>query len=394
MYVHDLNCSWMKHPFATNRFEVKTEKQIRDIQKLGIQELYIDTDMDIVPNEPGTSKGPETRAVSQEPMVSESENIPTSGCNLEEEMGRSAKIKWEMLKKIEESMGKVRLGQQIELEQFNPVVERMIESITRNKDALLGLTRIRRLDKYTFEHSVSVSVLLTAFGLHLNFPQEEVMQIGIGGLLFDIGKVKIPQNILLKRNKLTEQEFVIIKKHVVYSRELLEAMPGISDIALSIADEHHERMDGSGYPDGKVGDDISFFGQMAAIVDAYDALTTDRVYCDGMSPTQALQNLIGWGESLFNQELVHKFIHFIGIYPIGSLVSLSDGHFAVIIESGDEPLLPKIRVIFNSITRQFVTSMDIELSNQQAGNDLKIVGAVDPAKWRIDPSDFLPHRAY
>lgn len=393
MYVHDLSCNWMKHPFAVNKFKIKNKMQISAIRNAGIRELYIDTDKGIDIEKHDVAYEAEKQSPERVLVDSEASRKSTRTKSMTEELARASKVKKEATRVVADIMEGVRLGRQVELERVNPVVEGIVSSIMSNEDALLGLTRIRKMDKYIFEHSVSVSVLLTSFAKHLNFPEEDLLQIGIGGLLHDIGKIKTPQNILNKPGKLTDQEFAIMKKHVVYGKELLEAVPGISDIILSIATEHHERLDGTGYLDGKRGDEISLYGQMAAIVDVYDALTADRVYGEGMSPHTALVKLVTWGKSRFNQELLQSFIHCIGIYPIGSLVSLSDARFAVVVESGKKDLLsPKIRIVFDSIKRQFLTPQDVDLSAKQKGDEIKIISAVDPAKWRISPETFLDHR--
>lgn len=391
MYVHVSNSSWMKSPSGSKAFEIKTKEQIQTIQKTGVQELFIDTVKGIDLDEPDTTNNPDK---IEEPRASNIKEESFQARSLEEELGHAAKVKKNASKIVSKIMNDAQLGHPIELGQASALVEGMLESTIRNKDALIGLTRIRQLDKYNLEHSVSTSILLTAFCWHLNLPLEDVIQVGLGGFLCDIGKLKVPQNILTKPGELTDQEHEIIKKHVNYGLEMLENISEVTDIILDITRDHHERIDGSGYPEGKSGDDISMYGQIAAIVDTYDALTSNRVYKKRISPSQALKKLVSLGNSLFDSELVQNFIHFIGVYPIGTLVSLSDGNFAVVIESSNESLSPKVRVIFNSIKRSFLTPKDLELSNMQAGKGLKIVGAVDPEKWRIDPANFLPHRDY
>ncbi|QYZ66287.1 MAG: phosphodiesterase [Gammaproteobacteria bacterium (ex Lamellibrachia satsuma)] len=395
MYVHDLRCNWMKHPFAVNKFEIRNKMQIGAIRNAGIRELYIDTDKGIDTEKHDAAYEVKKQSAEKVLLDSETKLKSTRTKSLADELVYASKVKKEATRVVADIMEDARLGRQIELERVNPVVEGIVSSVMRNEDALLGLTRIRKMGKYTFEHSVSVSVLLTAFAKHLNFPEEDLLQIGIGGLLHDIGKIKTPQNILNKPGKLTDQEFAIMKKHVVYSKEILETVPGISDIILNIATENHERLDGTGYLDGKRGDEISIYGQMAAIVDVYDALTADRVYREGMPPNTALVKLVTWGSSHFNQELLQNFIHCVGIYPIGSVVSLSDARLAVVVESGKKDLLsPKIRIIFDSIKRQFLTPQDVDLSVRQKGEKITIVSAVDPAKWRISPDDYLDHRTF
>jgi putative nucleotidyltransferase with HDIG domain len=171
----------------------------------------------------------------------------------------------------------VRLGKQVELEQLDPVVENIITSVFRNQDALLPLLRLKDHDNYTFQHSVSVCALLVSFARGLKLERPIIKEIAIGGLLHDVGKAKVPDDILNKPAKLTEAEFAKMKSHVVQSILILQNTPGISQIALDVAGQHHERFDGTGYPNKLKGDEISLYGRMGAIVDVYDAITSDRV---------------------------------------------------------------------------------------------------------------------
>ncbi len=398
MYVHDLGCSWIKHPFATSKFAVSSAEHISKIQQVGITELVIDTDRGLdVAKEPVAESialakvQPETKLrIPPETTVEGSDNrpVPAKTC-LEDALERAVKVREEATEVVSSIMEDVRLGKQLEVEKIGPIVENMVESVMGNTDALLGLTRIREMDQYTFEHSVSVSVLLAAFAKHLGMPREDIVEVGIGGMLHDIGKTKTPLGILNKPAKLTSSEFEIMRKHVTYSEEILSLVPGLSEIALSIALEHHERFDGSGYPLKISGDDISLVGQMGAIVDVYDAITADRCYHKGMLPSTAMKKLNQWSGGHFNPELVQAFIHCVGIYPPGTLVSLSNGKVALILESSEgQLLLPKVRVIFDSLKRSFVAREDIDLSNQ-GERGLSIIGSVDPVKWRIDPMEYM-----
>jgi len=392
MYVHDLDCSWIQHPFTVNQFKLVKQAQIEQIKKAGIQEFYIDTEKGI---------DIEEIAVVDEMMDHDSSELLSQNVAKEsnkkalaDELLSANKVKREATQAISNIMENARLGKLIDLDHIEPVVENVVFSALSNKDALIGLTRIRKLDKYTFEHAVGSSILLVAFGESIALNKDELIQMGIGGLLMDIGKSLAPQKILTKPGKLTDKEFAIMREHVSNSMDILEKMTGVSDIVMSIANEHHERYDGSGYPAGKQGEGISLYGQMAAIVDVYDALTVDRVYCSGISPNAALKKLVALGKQ-FNQELVQQFIHCVGIYPIGSLIALSNGRFAVVIDRGDKGLLyPVVRVIFDSTKRQFMTPQDVDLSDQRGKEIVKIVGAVEPGKWRINPADFMEHARY
>jgi putative nucleotidyltransferase with HDIG domain len=391
MYVEDLQCRWIDHPFAVNRFLINSDQQIEKILKAGVRELIIDTsrgcDVAVAPvlDDLPTQIDDAVLDIALEPPQGEEAQL-----SLEEEMHRAAEVRENANRVVTGIMEDVRLGKQIEIEKVNPVVEEMVASVLSNQDALLGLTRIRQMDQYTFEHSVSVSVLLTTFGKHLGLSREELVDLGIGGLLHDIGKIKTPQHILNKPGKLTDEELMIMRRHVVYSREILGRTPGVPEIALKVAAEHHERVDGSGYPDGKDIGAISLYGQMAAIVDVYDAITADRCYHKGMTPHQALQRLMSWGKSHLNSELVQRFIHCVGIYPIGTLVALSNGNFAVVMEKGLRGLLlPKIRIFFDPVSRRFLEPEDVDLSLQDETTGLQIVSSEDPEKWRLHPEQFF-----
>jgi len=397
MYVNELNCNWLDHPFATNKFAVTSTDHIEKIAWPGVKELSIDTerglDVETEKKSPKQqSKKPQVKSPEAAP-VKESNPPKPEKMNLKMELRRAVKVRQQATEVIGSIMEDVRLGKQLAVEKITPVVESMVESVMANQNALLGLNRIREMDQYTFEHSVSVSVLLSAFAKHLGMPKEDIIEMGVGGLLHDIGKTKTPLQVLNKPAKLTNTEFEVMRRHVIYSEKILSQVPGISDIAVNIAKEHHERYDGSGYPLKKKGDDISLYGQMAAIVDVYDAITADRCYHKGMTPNSAMKKLIQWGGGHFNRDLVQAFINCVGIFPPGTLVSLSDGRIAVVLEVVSGKLLyPVVRVVFDSLKRSFLTPEDISLSDQ-SDSSLTIVGAVDPVKWRIDPTEYLdiPH---
>lgn len=201
-----------------------------------------------------------------------------------------------------------------------------------------------------------------------------------------MGKAKVPDAILNKPAKLTDAEFVKMKNHVVQSKIILQATPGISDIALDVAAQHHERFDGTGYPNKLKADQISLYGQMGAIVDVYDAITSNRVYHKGMPPTEALRKLLEWSKFHFKPQLVQAFIRSIGIYPTGSLVRLESGRLAVVMEQHADALMqPTVKAIFH--TRGYYLVPDtIDLRHSQD----RITGHEDFAAWEIDPARWIP----
>jgi len=386
MYVHDLNCSWLKHPFARKRFLIEAVDTIRKIRQIGVDQIYIDTEkgLDILPEKQEVEHALEP---ANEPFSADGKGKETQS-RRKTVAGHARRVFGEANRVLRDLMSDVKLGKQIEVEGMKPVVEEMVTTIFDNQDALMALTRVRQRDEYTFQHSLSVTVLLIAFAKSLGMSREEVEQIGIGGLVHDIGKTRTPDHILNKPGRLTEEEFRIMREHVVHSRTILEETPGISDIAMGVAAEHHERWDGTGYPLGLKGEQISFSGRMAAIVDVYDALTADRVYHKGKTPQETLAMVVKSGGSHFNPDLVKHFVHSVGIYPVGSLVRLESGRLAVVVASGrDGVLRPKVRPILDIKRRTFIVEADIDLADDSAGD--RIVSSESEEQWNLRPEQFM-----
>ena len=390
MFIHDLNCGWMDHPFLTTRFKLEAGGDIRKILDAGIREVYIDTGLGLDVVDAPTAA--EVRQELDGEMHQVAEKPATaSRIAVREELGRAARIHSEANLIMRNIMNDVRLGKQVQVEQLEPMVDKMAGTILRNSSALLSLTRIKSKDEYTFQHSVGVAALLMAFCRGLGLDQDTLRQAGIGGMVHDVGKMQTPDSILNKPGKLTEEEFAVMRHHVVASREILEVTPNISQTALQVAAQHHERHDGSGYPNRLKGDEISRIGQMAAIIDVYDAITSDRVYHKGMPPTEALRKMFEWSKFHFDPELVHAFARVVGIYPVGALVRLESGRLAVVAEHRESNLLhPLVRIMFDARRNYPLKPEDVDLSKPVGfGGGDRIVGHESPEEWRIDPMKFL-----
>lgn len=397
MYIHDLNCGWMDHNFLRNRFAVKDEATAAKVREIGVHEIYIDTARGV--DAPDALEAPtleQTEHEAQEELetIAAAPDAPIdlaavsdeiARASLPDEITRARALHREANRIVRDMMGDVRLGRQIEMEQIEPLVERIVDSIFRDQDALLPLARLKSHDEYTFQHSVSVCTLMTSFARTLGLPREIIREIAIGALLHDVGKAKVPDGILNKPAKLTDAEFDKMKNHVVQSKIILQATPGISDIALDVAAQHHERYDGTGYPNKLKADEISLYGQMGAIVDVYDAITSNRVYHRGMPPTEALRKLLEWAKFHFSPKLVQAFIRAIGIYPTGSLVRLESGRLAVVqAQHGDDLMQPTVKVMFHT-KGHYLAPEVVDLRHSQD----RIVGHEDFAAWNIDPARWL-----
>ncbi len=311
--------------------------------------------------------------------------------SVREEITVAHKVHAEAHQVVHTLLQDVRMGKQIEREQADHVVERITESILRNRDALVSLSRIKQQDDYTFQHSVSVCALLVSFCHASGMKPEDVQEVGVGGLLHDIGKMRVPLSILNKPGRLTEEEFEVMKSHVAEGCAILEKTPGISEMARMVAAQHHERHDGTGYPGKLKGEEISAFGKMASVVDVYDALTSNRCYHKGEEPTDVLRKLFEWSKHHFDESMVQHFIRAIGIYPVGSLVRLESGRLAVVVERGEESLLrPVVRVIYDAKNHCSLTPKDVDLAKPvgQGGAD-RIVSHELPETWQLNPFQYL-----
>ncbi|MYM71572.1 DUF3391 domain-containing protein [Duganella sp. FT109W] len=390
MYIHDLSCDWMTHPFVRNRFLITTHDEIRKILNAGIHDVVIDSAKGLdVQDAPSLA---EAQAATEREIVEIVAKAPVqTRVSLGEEMQRAVQIRHQASTLVRSVMQDARLGKAIELDQVQPVVQNITESILRNPGALVGLLRIKNKDDYTFLHSVSVCTLLVAFCRSRNIAADVTHQAGLGGLLHDTGKALVPDAILNKPGPLTDEEFAIIKKHPEDGYKILKQTPEIGPIPLDITLHHHERRDGSGYPGKQAEGEISELAQMAAIVDVYDAITADRCYHKGMSAAAALRKIYEWSKFHFNPGYAQEFMRCVGIYPVGTMVLLESGRLGVVVEPHETNLLaPKVNVFFHTKKNVYIKPETVDLSRGLGfGGGDKIVGHESPAKWNVDPMRFL-----
>lgn len=386
MYIHEMDCDWLSHPFLKNQFKVGSDTQIEKICESGIHYVYIDTEKGIdLPDAPTEE---EVRETLQQEMIDlvTAEQPTIIHAQREEEIQRAFAVKGRAQALVRSVMADARLGRAFELEKVDHVVEGITESILRNNGALIGLLTIKNKDDYTFLHSVSVCALLVAFCRTLGLDAETTRQAGLGGLLHDTGKAFVPDAVLNKAGKLTEQEFELIKRHPRDGYEALLKTPEIGPVPLDITLHHHERMDGNGYPDKYLPEQISRLVRMSSIVDVYDAITADRCYHRGIPATDALRKLHEWSSFHFDPKLVQAFIRCVGIYPVGALVKLESGRLGVVLEQNDSNLLqPRLKIVFNSRSNSRVEPYELDLARPMgSGGADRIVGHEDPALWKID----------
>lgn len=253
-------------------------------------------------------------------------------------------------------------GEVIDIAPIEEMADRLVYSIFKNRNALLLLSQIRKKDTYLMEHSLNVGILLANFGRFLNLGDQIIKNLVVGGLLHDTGKVMVPDEILHKPGRLTADEFSIMKQHVDFSLKIMNMSEGIGKIIRTVAENHHEKLDGSGYPRGLKGNELCLVSRMSAIVDVFDALTADRCYKKGMQASQAFRILLQGCGTQFDTHLVNNFIKCMGIYPTGSLVKLKSGKLAIVLETRESaPLKPVVKIIYSAICNIYLDVKVIDL---------------------------------
>ena len=391
MFIHEFCGDWMSHPFWTKRFLLKEGSDLERIRASSLQFVYIDTSKGLDDQEAPTVEQVRAEVETQIRAVAVQVAPPPVKVSVRQELERARKVHAQAYKAVRTVMQDVRLGRAVSVEMAEPVVEAISESVLRNSGALIGLVGIKNKDDYTFLHSVSVCTLMVAFARSLDLPADAQRQAGIGGLLHDVGKMKVPDAVLNKPGRLTPEEFDLIKKHPGDGHAALLEIPGIGPVPLDITRHHHERLDGTGYPDALAGDQISVMARMAAIVDVYDAISADRCYHKGMPPAEALRKMWEWSNNHFDQGLLQAFMRCVGIYPVGSLVRLESGRLGVVVEQNEGHLLaPRVKVFFSIKSNGYIRPEVVDLSRKlgHGGGD-KIIAPESPAKWGVDPMRFL-----
>ena len=305
--------------------------------------------------------------------------------------GRELKIR-RLYQEARELQGKfirhLKAGEPIDITPLAAVAEEMVDTMFTHGDAMLCLARIRAKDAYLMEHSMNVAILLANFGRYLGLERSVLKELTLGGLLHDVGKIMTPDEVLNKPGKLTDEEFGVMRQHVVHSYDILSNTAGISPTMLEVAANHHERLDGTGYPQRLKGDQLCLYTRMSGIVDVYDAVTADRVYKQGMQPTQAFRILLKGINQHFDAELVTKFIKCMGVYPVGTLVQLSNQRLAVVMQRNEQqPLKPMVKVIYHATLRHYLEVQWLDLARN--GGQESIESTVDPKEFGINLANFV-----
>ncbi len=381
MHIHEFCGSWMDHPFWRSAFLLDNAKDLQTIQTTGIKEVWIDTSrgLDV---EGGQTE--ETVAAEVEATLVQvaTPGNPAHRIDIAQEAARAAKICAKSKQAITSMFHEARMGKALNADDALSIVDEITASVSRNPGALISLARLKNKDDYTYMHSVAVCALMVSLARQLELDDAQTRQAGLAGLMHDIGKMMIPPEILNKPGKLTDAEFETVKNHPAEGYKLLAEGNGIGDIALDVCLHHHEKVDGSGYPEHLAEEQISLYAKMGAVCDVYDAITSNRPYKNGWEPAESIRKMAEWSKGHFDQRIFEAFVRSIGIYPVGSLIRLKSERLGVVIEQTEKSLLtPKVKVFFSIKSDARITPEILDLS-KPASTD-KIVSHEDPAKWAI-----------
>ncbi len=390
MYIAELSNEWIPDNNLSRHGFIKKQSAIEHIAKLGIAEVYIDTD-----------KGEDCAAgISQQELernieehlqaIERSANASQQDLNTLDEMEAAEKIHQDTLRLITQVAEDVKMGEAIKLQPVEDMANNIATSIRRSQSALSCFTQIRNKDEYLIEHSFSVAVLMGMMARNMNLSADDTHELITGALLHDIGKTKVPDDILHKPSSLTPIEWEEMKRHVTYGEEILAQGGDLAAQITNLCAQHHERLDGTGYPRGLTKKNISLAGRLGAIVDVYDAITADRVYHNSMLPATAMKKLLEWSDNHLDRELVYQFIACMSIYPAGSLVALSDNTIAMVTEPNRrQQSKPVVQPIFDVKSQKKLPPKLVNLA--LSDSELSIVKPVDPADYPLDIKQLLLH---
>lgn len=304
---------------------------------------------------------------------------------------KAAELFKDALDTVKEMVHAVHVDKAINMRKINSTVQTMVDNVLDNRDALMGLTSIKMYDEYTFAHSVNTSILAVSLGSFLSFGKSQIAALGVAGLLHDIGKVNVPHAVINKPDKLSDEEWEMVKRHPIEGALLLSDVPGLTKLAMVSAFEHHQHGDTRGYP--WIDDQLQQhpFSHIISIADAYEALTAARVYYKvRISPEQAINIMIKKRGTVFDPTLVKAFVNMMGIYPIGTLVKLDTNEIGVVTHQTRDLMRPRVLLLTKFDGSEKQAGAEVSLSETAAGKFKRsIMGTIDNQVAKIDVKQYL-----
>ncbi|MEE4893318.1 HD-GYP domain-containing protein [Pseudomonas alliivorans] len=374
MHIHKFCRPWSNDPFWVTHVETVLHDSdvLKRIQSSDTLEVWIETRQ----GHDHMSAPAPTPAHDDKATVS-----------LEQEVERAKAICGKARDVVMNMFTEARMGQAMKMDNVDLMVEEISNSILRHPHALISLSRLKTSDEYTYMHSVAVCALMVALAKRMGMKTEQVREAGVAGLMHDVGKMMIAPEVLNKPGRLTVEEFTLMKTHPEQGLKILEENLPVAALVMDVCLHHHEKVDGSGYPDGLQGSDISIFARMSAVCDVYDAITSDRPYKKGWGVAHSIREMASW-KGHFDDMVFQNFVKTVGIYPVGALVRLESGRLGVVMEQSETSLLtPRVKVFMSARTRKAFAPQIIDLASSEDRD--AIIKIELPADWGLDSVDHL-----
>jgi HD-GYP domain-containing protein (c-di-GMP phosphodiesterase class II) len=407
LYVSRLDRPWTDTPFLFQGFTIDSDEQLQTLRRL-CKSVYVEVsraeadELDAA----AVSAQPRSAAPATEPgdLIAElSTNAaalvervpPKDTITLKTELTLATETFTEAKRAVGNIFENLRRGGGLDVPQLETVVGSMVDSVFRNRDAMSWLARMKNTDDYLYSHSLAASVWALAFGRHLGLDKDTLKAIGTGAMLLDVGKTSLPTELLKRAGKPSEAEWVLIRAHVARSVELVRSSARVDGRVLTMIATHHERLDGSGYPDKLKGDEIPLVGRIAGIVDSYDAMVAHRPYSQPKSPYDAVRELKRLAGVAFPAQLVELFIQAVGVFPTGTLVELNTGEVGVVTgQNRFRRLRPEVMLILDDQKklREEFSTLDLMTCGENAGKKeptLWIKRGLERGAYGIDPAEYF-----
>jgi HD-GYP domain-containing protein (c-di-GMP phosphodiesterase class II) len=394
MYVCRLDRDWEGTPFLLQGVLIESEDDIAQLAAL-CKHVFVDIEQGLAPAEAPRRAPVRTRRASRDYAPADIEQLRSKvayadTASIDEEMPHAREAQQAIVAFATRMLEDVREGRAISPDDVHDAVEPMVRSILRNADAYLWIEHLRQRGSYDYNHALNCSALAAAFGRHIGFPEDVLTDMASGGLLLDIGKLRVNAEILAREGALTEREIAQVREHVGHCLDILDQAHTLPAHVRDMIGSHHERNDGSGYPAGLSGSDIPLLARIAGVIDSYDAMVSERSYRKAIGKHEALQELYRQRGALYAAEIVEQFMQCMGVYPTGSLVELSSGEVAVVM--GQNParrLRPKLMLLTDpdkTVLAQF-RSLDLMVQAEGDAGTLRITGMLEPGAYGLDPTE-------
>lgn len=412
MFVHKLEGSWFKHPFWKSKFLLEDPVMLADLQCSDVSAVVIDTTRGLdqrpqpmrgpAPSRPAAAQPPAaiTRTPQrQRPLVSSQSSAPqqadlraTGPQSLAREFGTASRVATASRKVVSRVFLESRFGKAIKAASLEPVIEDIYASVQRNPHAFNGLMRCKRDNEYVYRHALAVSALMISLARHMRMSPDEIRHAGMAGMLLDVGIGHLPVDLSSYGGDYRNLAHEILQQHVQLGYQFLAAGGDIPEPVLMVCMNHHEQLDGKGYPRGVREHEIDRLSRMAAICDTYDSLVSDTAEGTGMDPASALAQMgamSGW----FDKDILQAFTEAMGIYPIGSVVRLRSGRLAMVIaQDKADYTRPRVRTFLSAEEGRFIKAEDIDLASCPIDEGIECTD--DPAKYGVEDWPKLRERLF